>query len=230
VTTREFHDRLRRKARKAGLSISPELAEGLEAYYRLLELWNEKINLTALQLRDAPDEAMDRLLIEPLLAARFLPGPDCRVFDVGSGGGSPAIPMKLAVPGIQMWMVEAKTRKCAFLREAIRQLALYDTVVETARYEELLTRPDLHEAMDVVTVRAVRVELRVLMGLQAFARPGGQIFLFRGRTGPDVPATLTPPLAWQATHRLFDSFDNRLVIIRKVAFGSGVPRGTVGQV
>ena len=60
-----------------------------------------------------------------------------------------------------------------FLREAIRQLALYDCVVETARYEELLTRPDLHEAMDVVTVRAVRVELRVLMSLQAFARPGG---------------------------------------------------------
>lgn len=226
MTTREFHDRLRRKARRAGLSISAELAEGLEAYYRLLELWNQKINLTALPLTDAPDEAMDRLLIEPLLAARFLPTPDCRVLDVGSGGGSPAIPMKLAVPGIQMWMVEAKTRKCAFLREAIRQLALFDTVVETARYEELLTRPDLHEAMNVVTVRAVRVEIRVLMSLQAFARPGGQIFLFRGRTGPDVPSALTPPLAWQATHRLFDSFDNRLVIIRKVALGGGVPRGT----
>jgi 16S rRNA (guanine527-N7)-methyltransferase len=227
VTTREFNDRLRRKARKAGLSISAELAEGLEAYYRLLELWNEKINLTALPLRDAPDSAMERLLIEPLLAAKFLPGPDCRIIDIGTGGGSPAIPVKLSIPGIQMWMVEAKTRKCAFLREAIRQLALFDTVVENSRYEELLTRPDLHEAMDVVTVRAVRVEIRVLLGLQAFARPGGQIFLFRGRSGPDVPATLTPPLAWQATHRLFDSFDNRLVIIRKVALGGGVPRGTM---
>jgi 16S rRNA (guanine527-N7)-methyltransferase len=206
--------------------MSADLVEALEAYYRLLELWNEKINLTSLPLREAPDEAMERLLIEPLLAARFLPGQDSRVFDVGSGGGSPAIPIKLALPGLQMWMVEAKIRKCAFLREAIRQLALYDTVVENARYEELLTRPDLHEAMDIVTVRAVRVELRVLMGLQAFVRPGGQIFLFRGRTGPDVPATLTPPLAWQATHRLFDSFDNRLVIIRKVALG--VPRGTIG--
>lgn len=219
VTTREFNERLRRKARRAGLSISTELAEGLEAYYRLLELWNEKINLTALPLREAPDQAMDRLLIEPLLAARFLPTPDCRVIDIGSGGGSPAIPMKLAVAGLQMWLVEAKTRKCAFLREAIRQLALYDMVVETARYEELLTRPDLHETLDIATVRAVRVELRVLMGLQAFIRPGGQIFLFRGRSGADVPAALTPPLAWQATHRLFDSFDNRLVIVRKVALG-----------
>src|SRR5512141_555160 len=225
MTNREFNDRLRRKARKAGLSISAELCEGLEAYYRLLELWNDKINLTSLPLREAPEVAVERLLIEPLLAAKFLPG-DCRVLDVGSGGGSPAIPTELALPGLQMWMVEAKTRKCAFLREAVRQLALFDTIVETARYEELLTRPDLHETMEVVTVRAVRVELRVLLGLQASVRPGGQLFLFRGRTGPDVPATLTPPLAWQATHRLFDSFDNRLVIIRKVAFGASVPRGT----
>ena len=54
MTTREFNDRLRRKARKVGLTISPELAEGLEAYYRLLELWNDKINLTSLPLREAP--------------------------------------------------------------------------------------------------------------------------------------------------------------------------------
>jgi len=219
VTTREFRERLRRKARKAGLAISTELAEGLEAYYRLLELWNAKINLTALPLREAPDEVMDRLLLEPLAASRFLPGSDCRVIDIGSGGGSPAIPMKMAVPGLQMWLVEAKTRKCAFLREAVRQLALFDMVVENARYEELLTRPDLHETMQVATVRAVRVEIRVLMGLQAFVRPGGQIFLFRGRSGPDVPATLTPPLSWQTTQRLLDSFENRLVIIRKVALG-----------
>ena len=46
------------------------------------------------------------------------------VIDIGSGGGSPAIPLKLAAPRIKLWMVESKTRKSAFLREAIRQLDL----------------------------------------------------------------------------------------------------------
>ncbi|MCK7483655.1 MAG: hypothetical protein M0C28_46535 [Candidatus Moduliflexus flocculans] len=46
----------------------------LGAYYRLLEFWNEKVNLTAFSLKDAPDEAIDRLLIEPLVAARHLHG------------------------------------------------------------------------------------------------------------------------------------------------------------
>ena len=42
-------------------------------------------------------------------------------------------------------MVESKTRKAAFLREACRQLEIEDVVVETGRYEALLSRPELHE-------------------------------------------------------------------------------------
>ena len=70
------------------------------------------------------DETFDRLLIEPLIASRYLPSTDCSVIDVGSGGGSPAIPLKLAMPGISLRMVESKTRKAAFLREAVRRLVV----------------------------------------------------------------------------------------------------------
>ena len=157
------------------LSIPAELADALLAYLELLALWNSKINLTAL---DDPDAAIDRLILEPLLAARHVPE-DASVIDIGSGGGSPAIPLKLAAPRIKLWMVESKTRKSAFLREAIRQLDLRESFVETKRYEELLTEPTLHESMDVVTIRAVRVEAATLLGLQAFLRPGGELFLFR---------------------------------------------------
>jgi 16S rRNA (guanine527-N7)-methyltransferase len=220
VTSREFRERLGRRARRVGLAVPAPLKDSLEAYYRLLGLWNAKINLTALDLESA-DEAIDRLLIEPLLAARLLPPAPCVVLDIGSGGGSPAIPLKLAAPAMRLTMVEVKTRKSAFLREAIRQLQLADAQVETARFEELLTHPDLHEAVDVVTVRAVRVELRVLMGLQAFLRPGGDVFLFRGPSGHDLPAPLTPPLVWQGTYPLVDSSKSRLVVVRKAVLGQG---------
>jgi 16S rRNA (guanine527-N7)-methyltransferase len=220
VTSREFRERLSRRARRIGLAVPAALKESLEAYFRLLALWNQRINLTALDL-EAADEAIDRLLIEPLLAARLLPPPPCALLDIGSGGGSPAIPLALATPGLRLTMVEAKTRKSAFLREAIRQLRLDGAEVETARFEELLTRPDLHEAEDVVTVRAVRVELRVLMGLQAFLRPGGDLFLFRGPSGHDLPAPLTPPLVWQGTYPLVDSAKSRLVVVRKTVVGQG---------
>jgi 16S rRNA (guanine527-N7)-methyltransferase len=146
------------------------------------------------------------------------------MLDVGSGGGSPAIPLKLALPGTALVMVEPKARKSAFLREAARLLALSDTRVESARFEELLARPELHEAQDVVTVRAVRVERKTLVSLQAFLRPGGRILLFQTASGADsAEDAAPPPLAVEATHLLIgDSAANRLVILRK-----SVPRGTI---
>jgi 16S rRNA (guanine527-N7)-methyltransferase len=218
MTSREFSERVTRRARRASVRLEAGLVERLEAYYRLLESWNAKINLTALDLGAGADATIDRLLVEPLVAARHVVD-GAAVIDIGSGGGSPAIPMNLARPDLRFTLVEAKTRKCAFLREAGRQLSL-ELRVETARYEALLTRPELHEAFEVGTMRAVRLETRLLLGVQAFLKPGGQMLLFRGVTGADVPAVLAPPLFWEATHPLLDSERSRLVVLRKAAVGA----------
>ena len=225
MAARDFRTRLVKRAGKAGIPVSDELAGKLTAYYELLARWNRKINLTALT---DPDEAIDRLLLEPLLAARHLPSSSPRLMDVGSGGGSPAIPLKLAVPGMSLRMVEVKARKSAFLREAVRHLDLADTSVETSRYEELLLRPELHELHDVLTLRAVRIESRALTTLQAFVRPGGMIMLFRGPAGPEEPQVFVAPLAYTQTLPLLDSTQSRLTILTKrVVGGAGVPRGTL---
>jgi 16S rRNA (guanine527-N7)-methyltransferase len=226
VTSREFHEKLARRARRAGVSLSADLTARLEAYYRLLAVWNAKINLTGLPLSGVSPDAIDRLLIEPLTAAKYVPSSAARMIDIGSGGGSPAIPLVLAVPQLRLLMVESKTRKSVFLREAIRALELPGAEVATARFEELLARPDLHEAHDLVTIRAVRIEQRTLLILQAFARPGGLVFLFRGSGAGDPSESVTPPLVWTATYPLLESLRSRLVVLEKRPVGRNVPRGT----
>lgn len=212
MAPRDLRTRLSRRAARAGVFLADDLADRLVAYYELLDRWNRKINLTAL---DDPDEAVDRLLLEPILAARHLPRTDGRMMDIGSGGGSPAIPMKLAAsPSASLTMVEVKARKSAFLREAIRVLELQHTSVETSRYEELLARPELHDAFDVISVRAVKVELRTLLTLQAFLKVGGSLFMFRGPSGPAQPDTV-PMLTWSATYPLVDTLQSRLTILTK---------------
>ena len=57
----------------------------------------------------------------------------------------------------------------------------------------MLTRPELHEAFDVMTIRAVRVESATLVTLQAFLKPGGHLFWFQGR-GELEPDLLVFPL------------------------------------
>ena len=223
MAPRDFSTRLTRRAARAGLSISDDLAEKLAAFHALLSRWNQKINLTSLA---DPDESIDRLILEPLLAARHVSPAATRFMDVGSGGGSPAIPLKLALPHLKLTMVEAKVRKSAFLREASRHLELTATDVETTRVEELLAQPRLHESFDLITMRAVRIEGRMLNTIQAFLKPGGHVLLFRGPHGPAEPMVV-PPLQWIETHPLLDTLQSRVTILEKRPIRASVPRGTM---
>jgi 16S rRNA (guanine527-N7)-methyltransferase len=211
----QLREKLTRRAARAGLALPGTVLKGLEAYFELLRKWNERVSLTALPVREAGDEAIDRLLIEPSLAAKYLPRPNIRVIDIGSGGGSPAIPMKLVAPEISMLMVESKTRKAAFLREAIRQLNLVHTEVEWARFEELLARPELHEWADVVTLRAVKIDAKTLAAVQSFTKPGGLLFLFTTTSAPEVVPT--PQLVRAGHHLLVPHLASRLEILRKIS-------------
>lgn len=226
MAPRDFRTRLARRASKAGLFLSDNLAAAFAEYYELLSRWNRKINLTSLR---EPDEAIDRLLLEPLAAARFLPEGRTQLMDVGSGGGSPAIPLMLSAPQLSLTMVESKVRKSAFLREAIRHLGLSGARVENTRYEELLTRPELHESHDAISIRAVRVDPRSLVTLQAFLKPGGVFLLFRGPDGATAAPAFLPPLDHLQTVPLVDTTQSHLTLLGKRQAGGGatnVPRGT----
>ena len=173
-------ERLQRRAERAGLPLAPAPAARLAAYVALLLRWNERMNLTAL---GGDDRGLDRLVLEPLLAARRIPRGAGALVDIGSGGGSPAIPIRIARPRLFVRMVEARVRKAAFLREAVRQLKLDGVVVERCRYEELLDRAELRGAHDVLTIRGVRVDERAASALEGLVRAGGTLLFFGGAAG-----------------------------------------------
>ncbi|MGE5814622.1 MAG: 16S rRNA (guanine(527)-N(7))-methyltransferase RsmG [Acidobacteriota bacterium] len=214
MTAKEFSQRLSRRAKRVGLVLPSNLAEKLRLYFELLFRWNEKINLTSLDL-GSPDEAIDRLLIEPLLASRYIEREGPRLIDVGSGGGSPAIPLALAKPGVALVMVESKARKCAFLREALRHLGL-EGLVESARFEELLARTDFHEAFDYLSLRAVRTDLRTLNTLQAFVKPDGRLLLFKAAGRSMQTAEVVPPLRWLESIPLRQGSELQLLEKRRI--------------
>jgi 16S rRNA (guanine527-N7)-methyltransferase len=192
--------------------MSPAVAAQLEAYFLLLAQWNEKINLTALPLGAPTDETFDRLLIEPLAAARFMTEPPQAWFDLGSGGGSPAIPLKIAHPSARLTMVESRTRKAAFLREAVRSLALSDTAVVSERFETI--PQERAKGLDLVTVRAVKSDLALFESIHRVLAPTGRLFLFHSpETEPKAPASL---FSMVEVARLKTAVDARLSILRPV--------------
>jgi 16S rRNA (guanine527-N7)-methyltransferase len=186
-------------------------------YYVELARWNQRINLTALPLEEGgSDSAVDRLLIEPLVAARCLPAECSSLIDIGSGGGSPAIPLKLARQGLSLTMVEAKVRKSAFLRQIARYLRLQNTTVETARFQELLSRPHFHESFDCASIRAVRVDQAIWNGVQAFLKAGSTVLHF---TTDRLQGQVPVPLTAVQTVLLTEDGTSRLAVLRKELAG-----------
>lgn len=219
MSGRRLRDRILRRAKVVGLDLPASVLDGFEAYFAELARWNRKINLTALSLDgEGSDEAVDRLLIEPAVAVRYIPTSSRSLLDIGSGGGSPAIPIKLCRPDISLTMVEVKVRKSVFLRQVARSLGLEHTQVETSRFEELLVRPDLHESLDVVTVRAVKIEQTTLLGIQAFLRPSGYLLNFT--SGEDAVQNPPPPLKRRGLHFLVHENQSRLVVFQKQGIGA----------
>lgn len=114
--------------------INAEQALKIQQYMRMLLVWNEKINLTA--IRD-PQEILSRHFGEAMFAASAVPLEKGRLADVGSGGGFPGLPLRIICPELQVFLVESNVKKATFLAEVVRELQLSDTRVLVSRYEEL---------------------------------------------------------------------------------------------
>jgi 16S rRNA (guanine527-N7)-methyltransferase len=78
-----------------------------------------------------------------------------RVVDVGSGGGLPGLPLKIARPELRITLIEADQKKAAFLVRACAELGLKGVEVVDRRAEDAGRDPQYREAFDVAVARAV---------------------------------------------------------------------------
>jgi 16S rRNA (guanine527-N7)-methyltransferase len=202
-----------RIAERAGCGLDPgrDVAKRLATYLELLGRWNRKINLTALPLDPPSDASIDRLVIESLVAVTCLPPGGLRMLDIGSGSGSPAIPMKLARPDLELAMVESRRRKSAFLREAVRTLELSQTTVETREFGAGSGEFQGNNRFDVITLRAVAISESILTEIGHITNKYGRLLLFVGSgSSVDLPG-------WLCDEDMeLPSSGGRLLIVRRV--------------
>ena len=116
--------------------VSRETFERLEAYVALIEKWNPKINLVS---KSSLPEIWDRHIWDS--AQIFDIAVEGSVWaDFGSGGGLPGIVLAIFAkelrPDMQFYLVESDQRKCAFLRNVVREVGL-NVKVHAERIEVL---------------------------------------------------------------------------------------------
>lgn len=166
-----------------GFGASPEQLDRFLRYLDLVARWRSRARLTSIV---DPREAARLHVADSLLCLRAGLPSRASLIDVGSGAGLPGIPLGIARPDLRVTMLEAESRKAAFLELAAGDLGLEPRVV-CARAEEAGHDPELREQFEIVAARGV-APLAVLVELTLpFARRGGKCVLLKG---PSVRAEL----------------------------------------
>src|SRR5258706_6649727 len=132
---------------------------------------------------------LDRALLEDsLVLLDFLPPGQLRVIDVGSGGGLPGLPLRLARPDLSLTLLEANQRKAAFLVQAAATLGLSNVEVVARRAEEAGHDPVHREAYDFALARALAA-MPVLVELcLPFVAVGGRLLAMKTDAAAEAAA------------------------------------------
>ncbi len=173
-----------------GFALSTSMVEAIRRYVQLLQGWNKRISLTSL---DDTRSILERHFGESLFAAHTVPIEQGRLADVGSGGGFPGLPIKMAAPRVDVLLIESNTRKAAFLSEVIRMLGLIGVGVANKRVEEvdLSKRP-----LDFVVARALGNIPALLRWSHSSLGPNGKVVLWLGAKDAKEISSL-PSWAWR---------------------------------
>lgn len=169
-----FRARLEEALGPQTLQLSTATLERLETLDGLVARWGRAIRLVGFKSRD---QRIHRYFAEALAMMSWLPSQG-RALDIGSGGGSPALPLAIARPSVAWTLVEANERKALFLLEVIESLGLDNVAVVRERYEQV--NPAL--PLDVVSIRGVAVGPEMMARIGAQLAPGGRLLWISSET------------------------------------------------
>ena len=160
---------------KYGIEISEEKREKFEKYYQLLVEYNQKFNLTAITEKK---EVYIKHFIDSLLCIKKI---GCgKMIDIGSGGGFPALPIKIMRDDLDVTLLEATGKKCIFLNAVINELGLKNARVINGRAEDFAKDFKYRESFDICTARAVARLNTLCEYTLPFVKVGGTFIAFKG--------------------------------------------------
>lgn len=183
MADKKIEDILRSSA-AMGLPLTEHQAEQLVLYYEALIQANEHVNLTAIT---EWDDVLVKHFMDSISAAALLGGTEkenagegISLIDVGTGGGFPGIPLKIALPGLQVTLMDALSKRIDFLDDVIFALGLEGIETVHSRAEDLGRDEDYREQFDYAVSRAV-ADMPVLSEYcTPFLKVGGVFLSYKG--------------------------------------------------
>ena len=166
---------------KFNILLDVEKLEKFESYYNLLIEYNQKFNLTAITERE---EVIVKHFIDSVLGVDNVNGN--KLIDIGSGGGFPAIPLRIMRGDVMLTMLEATGKKCEFLKTVVDKLELVGSTILNGRAEDIAKNPLYREQFDVCTARAVARLNTLCEYCMPFVKVGGYFVAYKGDAEEEI--------------------------------------------
>ncbi|MFM8568073.1 MAG: 16S rRNA (guanine(527)-N(7))-methyltransferase RsmG [Candidatus Kapaibacterium sp.] len=161
-----------------GIVLEKEDVDIFERYHGDLLYWNTRVNLVS---RKDEENIWERHILHSLgLLTAVTFAPRARVVDVGTGGGFPGIPLKIARPDLTVVCVDSITKKAKMTVMFAEHTGLRALSVENCRVESLTEQPKHRGAYDTVVARAVAPLAEIVGWTRKLLKPGGTYALLKG--------------------------------------------------
>jgi 16S rRNA (guanine527-N7)-methyltransferase len=181
----------------------------------LLETWLAAVVQTPglTSLRD-PTEARCVLLDDALRGAELVAATDGEIADVGSGGGTPGIPLAAMLPDRHVTLLESQRRKCEFLRRWQPELPNLEVIWGRAEEQAV-------ETFGVALAKALAPPIVAAELCLPLVREGGVAVLW---VGPTADPSRVERAAEQLAARVESSPKGFLVLRKTGPTPPGFPR------
>lgn len=149
----EFFQLMKEASLEAGINLSEHQYDQFIKYMRLLQEWNEKINLTAIT---EDEEIIKKHFIDCIKAFKSEAIKNAKnIIDIGTGAGFPGLPIAIMNPNVQVTLLDSLNKRINFLNLVIGELGLKNVITIHSRAEDGARNKELREKFDVATSRAV---------------------------------------------------------------------------
>ncbi len=156
-----------------GLNLDAVQQEKLLAYVALLAKWNKVYSLTAIR---EPVRMVAHHLLDSLAPLPHMQGESIRILDVGSGFGTPGIPLAIARPDWQLVLLDSNNKKTTFLRQVVLELQLTNVEVVADRVEHYQSGGQFH----IITSRAFSDLADFVKSTRHLLAPAGEWAALKG--------------------------------------------------
>ena len=174
----KFYDLMCKAAQDVGLELSEEKYEQFIKYMRLLQEWNEKINLTAIT---EDEEIIKKHFIDCIKAFKrdeFKKADT--LIDVGTGAGFPGLPIAIMREDLNVTLLDSLNKRINFLNTVVSQLGLKNVTTIHSRAEDGARKPELRENFDIATSRAVANMTVLSEFCLPYVKVGGHFVALKG--------------------------------------------------